>query len=813
MNWLKKANSLIGSDDSVDTLSESKKYNSLVYIDNDEDMKEFLAILNGDGEQEACDFLTKFKGGEPQESELGGDDTTFTCGEYTVGYNKKLGYVSLNKRLDEYVLEEKNQVARAPRKVFIVDITITQKVRGKIDTVGQMSYTLSTQADATVIYKQLENGGIRVQAKKIGLRGIKLEKGMRVSLTLISGTRLPNGMMRGMKEIDESIEVVGEGKKDYKKLTESAESIDESVMLEGRDSKTLIQEVKDFLLDEVIDVLERLMSGKSLYRSDKKLVQQVISFLIDTEQYGDGWGEHIDVLQKLNESVMLEGRDSKTLIKEVKDFLLDEVINVLERLMSGKSLYRSDKKLVQQVISFLIDTEQYGDGWGEHIEVLQKLNESIMLEGVETLSQYRKELKKLGFKLKTSSNSLGRFAKYIHIDTGIENGIINAKSEDGKKALEGFKKLTGWMLSNTTDLKKIADEEGFNKVSFLLKEYINESKLEAEFEGVDFNEGSYAQTLIKEKDDEIDTVAEDFAIEVEHSAEPVYYLLKKIFKGKKDILAKIEEVSAKTGVNTKMKLEPYEKTAIAELMKALKGKDQAYISGIIKEIIEEINWHSMNRAMASMMTESIEIELIDEDDDAPSEPKEEKPSDEGEEDEVEALVKKVLEKCDGDAKKALGCLSDDEFVEELGIEDKEAIEVAVAILEAELGDDEGDDESPKEDEGIVDESNANLYESKRLNEMARKVTDQAVMAFLDGDKFKSGNTTVTKNGKYTELRLHNNVIARRSVDGMEISSAGWETNTTKERLNGLPEVSIQQKKGVWYLNGDVWTNPEEFVTV
>lgn len=30
-----------------------------------------------------------------------------------------------------------------------------------------------------------------------------------------------------------------------------------------------------------------------------KLIQEVIDFLIDNEQYGDDWKEHIDVLLKL----------------------------------------------------------------------------------------------------------------------------------------------------------------------------------------------------------------------------------------------------------------------------------------------------------------------------------------------------------------------------------------------------------------------------------------------------------------------------------------------------------------------------------
>ncbi len=45
---------------------------------------------------------------------------------------------------------------------------------------------------------------------------------------------------------------------------------------------------------------------------DKIRIQEVIQFLIDNEQYGDNWKEHIDILQKVydeieDESEMPEG--------------------------------------------------------------------------------------------------------------------------------------------------------------------------------------------------------------------------------------------------------------------------------------------------------------------------------------------------------------------------------------------------------------------------------------------------------------------------------------------------------------------------
>ena len=37
-----------------------------------------------------------------------------------------------------------------------------------------------------------------------------------------------------------------------------------------------------------------------------------------------------------------------------------------------------------------------------------------------------------------------------------------------------------------------------------------------------------------------------------------------------------------------------------------------------------------------------------------------------------------------------------------------------------------------------------------------------------------------------------------------ITAAGWQTVTTKERLNGFPSVNIVQKDFQWFLNGEAW---------
>ena len=93
----------------------------------------------------------------------------------------------------------------------------------------------------------------------------------------------------------------------------------------------------------------------------------------------------------------------------------------------------------------------------------------------------------------------------------------------------------------------------------------------------------------------------------------------------------------------------------------------------------------------------------------------------------------------------------------------------------------------------------------------RKITTQAVRAFQDGRTFKSGNTSVRVikqdgGGFLVLLDLHGNTIARHeSWSGRTyVTDAGWDTRTTKERLNGLDGVSISQRRGVWYLNGNEW---------
>ncbi len=88
--------------------------------------------------------------------------------------------------------------------------------------------------------------------------------------------------------------------------------------------------------------------------------------------------------------------------------------------------------------------------------------------------------------------------------------------------------------------------------------------------------------------------------------------------------------------------------------------------------------------------------------------------------------------------------------------------------------------------------------------MSKKITSDSVRALLDGIPFKRDNTEVVREGTIYYLKLFGNKIAAMRNGNLWISNAGWFSNTTKERLNGLPGVHINQKDWEWFLNGSRW---------
>lgn len=86
----------------------------------------------------------------------------------------------------------------------------------------------------------------------------------------------------------------------------------------------------------------------------------------------------------------------------------------------------------------------------------------------------------------------------------------------------------------------------------------------------------------------------------------------------------------------------------------------------------------------------------------------------------------------------------------------------------------------------------------------RKITKITSAAFHNNTPLKMSNTEVIVNDNRTELLLFGHVIAIKIGNKVSITNSGYFTSTTKERLNGLNNVSIHQRKGVWYLNNQEW---------
>jgi hypothetical protein len=95
----------------------------------------------------------------------------------------------------------------------------------------------------------------------------------------------------------------------------------------------------------------------------------------------------------------------------------------------------------------------------------------------------------------------------------------------------------------------------------------------------------------------------------------------------------------------------------------------------------------------------------------------------------------------------------------------------------------------------------------------RQITRESVKAFLNGENFNKSNMNVTVEPNVTILKYQGNAIAYKYNDPnktISITNCGWESNTTKERLNGIIDLSglnigkIYQKNWQWYLNGKEW---------
>jgi len=87
----------------------------------------------------------------------------------------------------------------------------------------------------------------------------------------------------------------------------------------------------------------------------------------------------------------------------------------------------------------------------------------------------------------------------------------------------------------------------------------------------------------------------------------------------------------------------------------------------------------------------------------------------------------------------------------------------------------------------------------------RKITEEAIEAFMNNKRFKKKNTEVYKGEFTTLLILFGNIIAYKHDNGsIEITTCGWNSVTTRERLNGISGVHVRSLKKELYLNNQKW---------
>ena len=107
----------------------------------------------------------------------------------------------------------------------------------------------------------------------------------------------------------------------------------------------------------------------------------------------------------------------------------------------------------------------------------------------------------------------------------------------------------------------------------------------------------------------------------------------------------------------------------------------------------------------------------------------------------------------------------------------------------------------------------------------RKIESQMIAAINSSKNWQSANTSVHFNEESNTsiVRLHGNKIAEVTDDSMTIFDGGWQTTTTKSRLNALCSEfcitgeGVFQKNFQWYvklfvgaINGKQVYKTEEF---
>ena len=98
----------------------------------------------------------------------------------------------------------------------------------------------------------------------------------------------------------------------------------------------------------------------------------------------------------------------------------------------------------------------------------------------------------------------------------------------------------------------------------------------------------------------------------------------------------------------------------------------------------------------------------------------------------------------------------------------------------------------------------------------RKIETQMNNAISESKDWRTANTRVENVNGVSFVYLHNNLIAEVDDDSIKLYDGGWQSVTTKSRLNailsehGVTGESVFQKNFEWFIR--LWNGTEFFTT-
>ena len=100
----------------------------------------------------------------------------------------------------------------------------------------------------------------------------------------------------------------------------------------------------------------------------------------------------------------------------------------------------------------------------------------------------------------------------------------------------------------------------------------------------------------------------------------------------------------------------------------------------------------------------------------------------------------------------------------------------------------------------------------RHTEVMRLIEQQMVDAIKQGKDWRKDNTEVITINDCSWVYLHHNHIASINNDSVEIYDGGWQSNTTKSRLNAIinslcdgTRCGVFQKNYEWFIHDHIDT--------